>query len=132
MATLQLDVSPQQLLQMIAQLGIADLETIAYETSLLRARKIAPSLSKDESELLRQISATILIKQKRERLHTLGAKMEAHTISDADRQELIVLSDESERLNAKRLTLVSELAALRGLSFLEAMTDLGLLNPHVA
>ena len=132
MATLQLDVSPQQLLQMIAQLGIADLETIAYETSLLRARKIAPSLSKDESELLRQISATILIKQKRERLHTLGAKMEADTISDADRQELIVLSDESERLNAKRLTLVSELAALRGLSFLEAMTDLGLLNPHVA
>lgn len=131
MTTLNLKISPQQLLQAISQVETPELEEMAYEISLLRARRMASSLPKTEAELLRRIGKTTLSELQRQRLHLLGAKMEAHDLSEVERMELVALSEQSEQLNAERLQLVHDLALLRGQSFVEVMTELGLFNPNV-
>lgn len=131
MTTLQLEISPEQLLAAIGRLDTPSLDKVAHEVSLMRARRHAPSLSKGESQLLSQISATTLSAAKREQLHQLGEKAEAQTLTESERTEFVALSERSEQLNAERLALVAELAALRDQPFVEVIAELGLFNPYV-
>ena len=129
--TYQLSLTSKQLLQEIAQLDTSELEGVAYAVSLLRARRIAPSLSKTESDLVRQISACALVPKDKAMLLQLGEKMEAQDISDTERQVLLELTDRSEQLNVQRMRLIGELATVRGETVLDTMSHFGLLNADV-
>ena len=54
-----------------------------------------------------------------------------YTITEADLQELIRLTDESERLNAERIKHLLELAHLQGVTLDEVMKQLGI-EPAIA
>ena len=122
--------NPQQILDAIGRLPLDELMTVADGVSRLRARRLAPTLSEKETELLAQIEAATLDSAERSRLHELGAKLEAENITAAERDEMLQLNDKSEALNVERLTAVQKLAILRGHSFRAVMTSLGLLSPH--
>jgi hypothetical protein len=61
----------------------------------------------------------------------LIAKRQSYTITDDELQELIRLTDESERLNTERIEYLFELAQLRGITLDEVMEQLDL-KPAIA
>ena len=129
--TLQLSNSSKQLLQAIDQLDSPELERVANAVNMLRAKRIAPSLPKTESDLVRLISSSVLSTKNKARLLQLGKKMETQEIVESERKTLIDLSNQSEQLNVQRMKYVGELATLRGEMLLETMNYLGLLNTNV-
>jgi len=56
----------------------------------------------------------------------LIAKRQSYTITEDELQELIRLTDESERLNVERMKHLLELAHLRGVTLDEVMEQLGI------
>ena len=79
-----------------------------------------------EEKLLRTIYSSQLSNTDRSHLLQLGEKLTAETINEVERAELGTLTDESERLNAERITAVSALATLRHNSLREMMQQLGM------
>lgn len=128
---LQLDITSSQLLKAIDKLETSELEEVAEAVSLLRAQRSAPSLSEAESDLLLLISSSSLDQNERDRLAELGKKLEAEQLSNTERVELQLLTEQSENLTVKRMEYVSKLAQLKGRSLFDTMFQLGLLNPDV-
>jgi hypothetical protein len=60
------------------------------------------------------------------RMKELIAKRQSYTITEGELQELIRLTDESERLNVERIKHLLELAHLRGVTLDEVMEQLGI------
>ncbi|VAW29844.1 hypothetical protein MNBD_CHLOROFLEXI01-1362 [hydrothermal vent metagenome] len=130
MTVVQVEVSPNALLKAVEEMGLDDLNTFVDAMLLMRARRIAPSISTDEAELLDHINKTVLSIPEKERMQELSAKLAQENISEEEREELITLTDKSESLNVERLTAVSQLATLRQQPFRDVMKELGLLNPR--
>lgn len=130
MSTLQLEISRHELMRALETLNMDELNALAEDVLRLRARRIAPSISESDEELLVQIYTTDLSPSEQERQTELTQKSLDEVISDAEREELIYLTNKSEELNARRLASVSTLAKRRNQPFQELMHELGLLNPH--
>jgi hypothetical protein len=115
-------------LEGIAQLDTPELERFLEQVNRLVARRKAPSLSKREAELLVQINQGIG-PEKAHRYRELSAKLREETITPEEHEELLVLIDEIETMDAERLGNLIELAHLRGISLDELMNQLGLRPP---
>jgi hypothetical protein len=94
------------------------------------SRELPSRLSEEESVLLRKINAG-LPEGTWDRYHALRDKLEAETLTNDEHREQICLSDEIETTHAKRLSLVWELAKLRGKTLEQVMAELGLVSPGV-
>ncbi len=117
-------ISPEQLLQAVDQMSPDELAAFARRVVELRARRVAPFLSNDESPLLERINGALPLAH-RARYAALAAQRSEAPLSEAEHVELIALSDELEAIDADRIAAIAELAQLRGLSLGQMMAALG-------
>jgi hypothetical protein len=129
MSTIPIEISTEQLLQAVERLPADELDAFAARINLLRARRSAPRLSADETTLLLHINSAGLAPEQQARFDTLVAKRQAETISAAELQELIQLTDLSEQRNVERLQALGDLARLRGTTIPALMDALGIRPP---
>ena len=118
-------VSPEVILQEVSQFSDAALDKFFNQVALLRAKRRAPHLSEQETELLLKIN-TPLAEQTWKRYTKLYAKMRAASISKAENTELLQLIDVVEMDNAERIGHLIELADLRGTTLEALMKSLGI------
>lgn len=119
------DTKLDQVLNGVAQLDTMALEEVLQQVSRLLARRKAPSVPQREVELLQQIS-NYLSPAVRIRYHELNVKLHNETITETEHQEFLVLVDQIEVADAKRLQHLIELAQLRGVPLATLMSQLGL------
>ena len=125
-ATLQVTVSPEELLQIVAQMPAAELADFTDRVLAVKARQTAATLDAAEESLLRAVYAAQLPPDQ-QRLRMLGQRLEAAGVLAADeRHELQTLTDQAERLNAVRIEKVAQFAVLWGKSLPAVMKQLGL------
>lgn len=128
MTTIQLEVSRDHLLQAIEQLETDDLAELVTELLNLRARRYAPILSHQETELFERINQWLTAEEQQQRAR-LQQKLEDETLTAAEHRELIQLNDKAERLNAQRIEALAQLAVLRQTTLPQLMYSLGLETP---
>jgi hypothetical protein len=124
-------VSLDELLNGVAQLDMPELEHFISQVLTLRARRIAPCLSKEEAGLLEKINQG-LSPEAQQRYDDLTARRQAETLTPEEHQELLTLIDHIERTDAERARNLTDLARLRKVSVPTLMSDLGIRPPDYA
>ena len=126
-ATLQVSVAPEELLQIVAQMPVAELADFTDRVLAVKAGRTTATLDAAEESLLRAIYAAQLPPDQQQRLRMLGQKLEmADALAADERQELQTLTDQAERLNAVRIEKVAQLAVLWRKPLPAVMKQLGL------
>ena len=126
-ATLQVTVSPDELMQIVAQMPAAELADFTDRVLAVKARHTAATLDAAEDSLLRAIYAAQLPPEQQQRLRTLGQKLEAEDgLATEEQQELETLTAQAERLNAVRVEKAAQLAVLWRKPLPAVMQQLGL------
>ena len=120
-----------ELLKAVEQLSLPDLERLMFQIIALQARHKAPSLSKDETELLLKINQGLSLDTQK-RFDELVSKRQAETLTPGEHQELLRLTDQIEKLDAERVKHLADLAQLRGTSLTTLMADLEIHPPDHA
>jgi hypothetical protein len=128
MENLQTLTSSNAILTAVRQMPIAELEQLVDQVIAIRAERVAPRLSTDESRLLARINQG-LTAHDRARMRALIEKRDDETLLEAEWEELTVLTDRLELLHADRLAALAELAKLRGITLDEVMNQLGIQFP---
>jgi hypothetical protein len=82
-----------------------------------------------ESELLKEINLGLSV-DTWSAYHSLIAKRQAETLTEAEGRQLIEISDELEVANVRRMKALIELANLRGQSLDSLMQELGIPASH--
>lgn len=113
-------ITTENVLNAVVQMPELEFESFVEKARRLRDGKETLS----EADLLHKIN-TIYSAEKRQRYNELYAKFKAESISETEREELLVLSDEFEMLDAERLRYIGELSILRGQDFEDVIKDLG-------
>ena len=121
---IQTQLSFESLLNSLQQLEASELDRLAKETSLIRARKRAPNLTLAETQLLEKIQSSQIPIDVRERCAALTAKQENKPLLASEKQELVGLIDQMEMINAQRMGHLLSLANLRQISLDEVMDQL--------
>ncbi len=114
-----------QLLSAALRLPRPELERFVAKLFALKAREETPNLSEAETRLLLKINQDIP-PAARKRMNELIDKRQANLISQAELEELIQLTDQSEELGVERLKCLIELAQLRNIPLDELMRQLGI------
>jgi hypothetical protein len=130
MSTVQAEtsVSSDELLKAASRLNLSELEKLVASVIALQAQRRAPSLPKAEAELLLKINQGIPADLQK-RYNELIAKRRATTLSPDEYEELLRMTDEVEKLQARRVKNLAELASLRKVSLSKLMDDLGINGP---
>ncbi|MBD2776391.1 STAS/SEC14 domain-containing protein [Iningainema tapete] len=118
-------MSLDELIQAANQLDEADLDRLVQQVVILRAYRKANVLPLEEAQLLHKINQCI-DPELRAQYQTLRAKKEAETLTDAEYNTLIQLSNQIEQFGAQRLEALANLAQLRQVSLSELMKTLGI------
>jgi hypothetical protein len=106
-------------------LSLPELDVVLERLTTIRAHRRVPALSQTEADLLKRIETAVpLVALQRRK--TLKAQRE---LTDEERSEFAQLTDEIETAEAGRIDLLSELAALRGVTLPEVARQLGLGRP---
>lgn len=121
-------VSLNDLLNGVAQLNSSDLEQFVSQVLALRAKRVAPSVSKQEAEILEKINRG-LVQETQQRYNELVAKRQAEMLTDAEHQELLALIERIEKADAERVQALTKLAQLRNMSVKALMDTLNTLPP---
>lgn len=121
-------VSTEQLLRAVEQISEQDLDSFVAQVVMLRAQRAAPHSSPDETALLIQINHS-LPAVTQQRFDLLVSKRQAETLSQAELQELLDLTNQIEQSDADRLAALVKLAELRHLSLSQVMQVLGIQAP---
>ena len=129
MSTIPIEISTEQLLRAVERLPANELDTFVAQVIALRTRRTGGQLGTDETVLLLTINAAHLDPAQQARFDALVAKRQAETITPAELQELIELTDMIEQRDAKRLEALQELARLRQTTVGTLMDSLGIRAP---
>ncbi len=124
-------VSLDDLLGGVAQLDAPELERFVSQVLTLRAKRIAPSLPREEAKLLEKINQG-LPTDVQQRYDELTAKRKADTLTAEQHQELLALIDRIERADAERVQAMIKLAQLRNVSVMTLKTQLDIHPPVYA
>jgi hypothetical protein len=116
------------LLKGVAQLETNDLEQFVSQVLTLRARRIAPSLSRQETEMLEKINQGLPPETQR-RYNELTEKRQAETLTHEEQQELLMLIEHIELADAERVQALTRLAQLRNVSVTALMNTLNIHPP---
>lgn len=126
-ATIQVTVSPEELLQLVVQMPADELADFTDRVLAVKARRTAATLDADEESLLHAIYTAQLPPDQQGRLRILGQKLEAaDSLCADDQQELQTLTEQAERLNAVRMEKAAQLAVLWQKPLPAVMQQLGL------
>jgi hypothetical protein len=117
-------VTVDALVKAVAQLPADELEDFLSQVNLLRQRQAA------EADLLVTIHRRLPAEQ-RQRLDELRDKLEAETLTDVERDELLELVERVETADVERAEAMLALAQKRGVSLRQLMEDLDL-EPRLA
>jgi len=120
----------QSILEGINQLDTLALERFANKVNLLVAKRKAPSLSEQETTLLRKINKGIPA-QKNKRLLVLQTKNKSDSLSVGEKSELTKLIDYVEELEVKRLQNMIALSKIWKMSLEQLREKLGIPTPPV-
>lgn len=126
MPTMQ--VESDQLLNAALQMPEDEFQRFVTKLFTVKARTRTATLSERESELLPRINQGLSATDA-QRMRTLIAKRQSYTITETELQELIGLTDESERLNVERMKALVELAQMRGVTLDEVVKQLQIRPP---
>ncbi len=120
-----IDIDTEQLFRAASQLPRAELQQFVTRLLALRLPPDVPRLVDNEAEVLLKVNEALppVIQQ---RLDELIAKRQTQSLTPAEHQELIHLTEQSEQLDANRLQHLLALAALRQVSLDEVMQQLGI------
>ncbi len=124
-------VSLDELLNGVAQLDTRELEHFVSQVLFLRARRMAPSLAKEEAGLLEIVNQG-LSPTFQQRYDELTAKRRAESLTPEEHRELLELIDRVERGDAERVRALTGLAQLRNVTVKELMDELGIRPPAYA
>ena len=119
-----------QLIESVEQLETSELETYVARVSLLLARRRAPGLSSEETELLEIVNKR-LPAEIESRYSELQNKIHDETVTPAEHEELMKLVDVIELADAERLQAMLTLSQLRQISLQQLMDQLGIYPPPV-
>ncbi|MCI0694468.1 STAS/SEC14 domain-containing protein [candidate division KSB1 bacterium] len=130
MPSAQIDrqISSNELLKAASQLSPSELEKLVANIIALQAQRRAPSLPKAEADLLLKINQGIPADLQK-RYNELIAKRRAATLSPDEYEELLRMTDDVEKLQARRVEYLAELASIRKVSLAKLMDDLGISGP---
>lgn len=128
MTVSQVELSPEQLLKAVSKLPPPELDRFIAQAAKLRSPVIGRRLSRRESELLLKVNRGVPADVQR-RYDALIAKRQGFTLTSAEYDELLKLTDEIERLDAQRIEYLSELAHLRKKPLTVVMDELGIQAP---
>lgn len=133
MSTLHIEaqVSLDALLRAVEQLSLPELEQFAAQVLTLQARRKAPGLSKEETDLLLLINRGVP-PNVQARYDELTARRRAETLTPEEHDDLLCLTDQIEKLDAERMAHLARLARLRGSSLSALMNQLGIEPPAYA
>lgn len=118
----------ETLLEAVERLSVPDLETLTAQVLNVRAKRKAPCLSADESELMLKINQGIS-PDIQARFDSLVAKRQAETLTPEEHRELVALTEQIEAADAERIACLSELARIRGMPLDTLMQELGIQPP---
>ncbi|CCI02114.1 MAG: STAS/SEC14 domain-containing protein [Microcystis sp.] len=122
---IQAQLSKEDLLEAVEQLSLSELEGFFQDIIALKAKHHAPSLSKDETELLLKINQG-LSQDNQGRYQLLINKRNEENLTEQEYQELLKLSDQMEIHQTQRLEYLAQLAQLRQISLTDLMTQLSI------
>lgn len=125
---IEAQLSKEELLKAVGQLNLSELEQFVYQVIALQAQRKAPSLSKEEAELLLKINQGIP-PDLQERYNALITKRRNLTLTPDEHAELLRLSDQVEALTAQRVEYMAQLAILRKTSLTALMAELEIKPP---
>lgn len=128
-----LEIAPDletQVRQAAAKAGVApDIYVVnILEQYLRKVGSESTSLTTAETVLLQQINLG-LTPETWQRYHQLIAKRRSETLSLAEQETLIQITDELETANARRISALIKLAQYRQVSLDELMDELGIKSP---
>ncbi len=106
-------------------LSLPELDAVMERLTTIRAHRRVSALSQTEADLLKRIETAVPLTALQRR-KTLKAQRE---LTDEEHSEFARLTDEIETAEAGRIDLLSELAALRGVTLPEVARQLGLGRP---
>ena len=117
----------EQFLQKQARLMGVPVETLLTRTIVERWQDVhrIPRLANRETELLARLQTLFPFEQTRE-YQELCRRSDAKSLTESERERLLVLVEQRGEQNAERLAIAAELANLRGLSLREMMAELGI------
>ncbi|CAC5340771.1 MULTISPECIES: hypothetical protein [Planktothrix] len=122
---IEAQISALDLLQAVQQLNQAELEQFIEQILQVKAQRIAPSLSINESELLIKINQD-LPQELRHIYQTLMEKRNQEILTESEYQQLLELTEQVEKYQAQRLEYLTKLAQMRKLSLTNLITQMGL------
>jgi hypothetical protein len=119
------------LLQAVEQLSLPNLEKLTSQVMSLQAKRKAPCLSADETDLMLKINRRVS-PDVQMRFNELVDKRQAEALTPEEHQELLSLTDQLEKADAERMKYLAELARIRGVSLDVLMEELELHPPVYA
>ena len=120
--------STNQIMSAVQAMPLDELEKLVGDVLAVRAERIAPHITGEESKLLRKIQKT-LPKEILQRMKALQVLRDSEKLSQNGYAELAVLIEKLEILHAERLKAVSDLAELRGITLQTVIRQIGLRLP---
>ena len=121
-------ISSQQILSALQVMPLSELERLMGQALAVRAARVAPHLSGEEVKLLQIINKQLPDKSRR-RMKELQFARDNETLASDGFAELARLIAKLEELHADRMSAVSALAALRGVTLQTALQQVGLRLP---
>ena len=118
-------LSPEELLKAVDKLETPELRSFVTEVLARMARRLAPHLDRQESELLEKINQS-LPPEAEKRYRELIAARQSESLSPSELAELIKLTERAETIQSERIRHLADLAQLRGVSLPNLMEELGI------
>ncbi len=118
-------LTPEDLLSAVDRMETPQLRHFVSQVLARTARRLAPQLDRQESELLEKINEG-LPAELEERYRGLIAARQAETLAPAEMEELQAITEQAEALQAERMKHLVALAQLRGVPLTDLMTELGI------
>jgi len=129
--TSDIEIDFDEVLNGLARLETSDLAQLVEQVIALQARRRAPSMRKNEAELLQKINQGPS-PEVRKRYAELTAKLREESITPEEHQDLMELIDQIELADAERMQHMIVLAQLRQVSVDSLMHQLGIRPPAYA
>lgn len=118
-------VSPEELLKAVEQLGPPDLDQLLARVLAARAHRKAPSIAADDGALLRAIGEGVP-SEVRGRRDELNQRRRASVLTPEEHEELCRLGDRVEAIEARRAESLVRLAEMRGVTLPVLLDALGI------
>lgn len=130
MAVHSLEISTENLLDIVLQMPETEFNQFIEKAKKLRQKSSNPNWSKNEIDLIKKINESVLSDEEQNRFDELVRKRQSEKISQKELDELISLTEKSEALNVERVKNLITLAKSKKVTLDEIMDKLGIKPPQ--